>query len=445
MIEIMQLRSISLDDLRVNRANDRHGELENETAAIAWLFNAREGHMRNLAKDIVEQGTIYEPPLVSPDNGLFTVFDGNRRVTCLKLLEKPSRAPSTQLQDYFTELREQWSGTFPYKVTCHVETDRDRLDSILFRRHTGSQSGVGQSTWDDRMKTNFILRTGQASGFNVADEVETRLAEAKLLPGRRKIPRSTMNRLLSAETFRNRLGFSVRKKKFEFTHAKEKVLAALARVAQDLATKEVVLGDLWDVDGKRSYLDKLEREGVLPTAADALQPRGSGSPKPSPPKPTGPTPKPPSPPPKPTSRTTLIPQKDYGITWPGRLQRHHEIWEELQFRLNLDRHRNAISVLFRVLLELSVDNYIGQQPKTIAHKNDKLALKVRKVGQHLFDQGKIDKKQLDATKKFGQMDQLISADTLNRYVHSADFAPSESHLTAMWDSLADLIVRCLEA
>ena len=426
----------------MNRANDRHGELENETAAIAWLFNMRETHMRNLAKDIVEQGSIYEPPLVSSDNGKFTVFDGNRRVTCLKLLSEPSRAPTTQLQTFFSELRQQWAGPFPEKVNCHVENDRDRLDSILFRRHTGAQNGVGQSTWDDRMKDTFVQRTGQGGGFNVADEIEKRLSVAGLLPKRRLIPRSTMNRLLSAEAFRNRLGFSVRMKKFEYTHKEEKVLSALARVAEDLATRRIVLGDLWDVDGKRAYLDRLETEGVLPTVADALSRGGkrpSPIPKPKPPpKPTH------SPALKPSARTTLIPQKEYGITWPGRLQRHHEIWEELQFGLDLRRHRNAISVLFRVLLEISIENYVTQQGTTV-HQNDKLSLKVKKVGQHIFDDGKIDKKQLDATKKFGQMDQLISADTLNRYVHSPDFAPSDKHLMAMWDSMAEFIVRCLEA
>ncbi|MHC0055838.1 ParB N-terminal domain-containing protein [Actibacterium sp. D379-3] len=397
--------------------------------------------MRNLAKDIVEQGTIYEPPLVSADNGSFIVFDGNRRVTCLKLLADPSRAPTTQLQAFFVELRTQWSGPFPDKITCHVENDRDRLDSILFRRHTGSQNGVGQSTWDDRMKDNFVLRTGQGGGFNVADEIEQRLSAAGMLPKRRQLPRSTMNRLLSAEAFRNRLGFSVRKKKFEYTHNQEKVLSALARVAEDLATRKIVLGDLWDVDGKRTYLDQLDKEGVLPTVADALTSSG----KPTPPSP-GPKPPPkpkPGPPPKPTSRTTLIPQKEFGITWPGRLQRHHEIWEELQFRLNLSNHRNAISVLFRVLLEISIENYVSRQGTSV-HQNDKLSLKVKKVSQHLFDDGKIDKKQLDATKKFGQIDQLVSADTLNRYVHSPDFAPSDKHLTAMWDSMAEFIVRCLE-
>lgn len=62
----MAYRIIPVSSLLVSRANDRHGELENETAAIAWLFNNREQHMRNLAKDITEKGAMYEPPLVSP-------------------------------------------------------------------------------------------------------------------------------------------------------------------------------------------------------------------------------------------------------------------------------------------------------------------------------------------------------------------------------------------
>ena len=48
----MSYRYLPLDSLAINRGNDRHGELENETAAIAWLFNNFELHMRNLAKDI---------------------------------------------------------------------------------------------------------------------------------------------------------------------------------------------------------------------------------------------------------------------------------------------------------------------------------------------------------------------------------------------------------
>jgi len=139
----MSYRHLPLDSLVVNRANDRHGELENETAAIAWLFNHHESHMRNLAKDIVGKGEIYEPPLVFPEGDKAIVFDGNRRITCLKLLASPRRAPSVELQEFFKDHRAKWPGEFPERIQCQVETDRDRIDDILFRRHTGAQSGVG--------------------------------------------------------------------------------------------------------------------------------------------------------------------------------------------------------------------------------------------------------------------------------------------------------------
>ena len=201
--------------------------------------------MRNLTKDIVEKGEIYEFPLVAPEKTKFIVFDGNRRVTCLKLLEDPRRAPTGELQAFFREQRGLWKGAFPKEISCQVETDRDRIDEILFRRHTGTQNGVGQSTWDDRMKSTFVARTGKGGGPSVADEIEKRLADANLLPSRRKIPRSTLNRLLSAEPFRQRVGISMKGGRFEFTHDETISLAALARIANDLASRNIVLGDIW--------------------------------------------------------------------------------------------------------------------------------------------------------------------------------------------------------
>ncbi|ETX11197.1 hypothetical protein OCH239_20225 [Roseivivax halodurans JCM 10272] len=433
----MAFRKLALNALVVNRANDRHGELENETAAIAWLFNEREAHMRSLAKDIVEQGEIYEYPLVSPQKSKFIVFDGNRRVTCCKLLDDPRRAPTTELQTFFREQKALWKGSFPTEILCQVETDRDRIDEILFRRHTGSQSGVGQSTWDDRMKATFITRTGKGNGPSVADEIERRLAEANLLPSRRKIPRSTLNRLLSAEPFRHRVGISMKGGRFQFTHDQPKSLAALARIAKDLAERDLVLGDVWDIDGKQSYLDQLEREGVLPKETDTTKTVEPGTParKPAKVKPSAKA--------KPTIRTTLIPSKDFDLNWPGRLQRHHRIWEELQFHLDLRTHPNAISVLMRVLLELALENYITTA-KVVVHENDKLATRLEKAGLHLQTAGKIDAKQVEVLKKFKQGDKLVSAGTLNRYVHSTNFAPSPEHLMSIWDSLADVVVEMLK-
>jgi hypothetical protein len=436
----MSYRNLLLDQLEVNRANDRHGELENETAAVAWLFSNFEQHMRNLTKDIVAESEIFEPPLVFPQDDKFVVFDGNRRVTCLKLLEKPRRAPTVELQEFFAEQRSKWIGDFPQNIQCQVETDRDRIDEILFRRHTGSQGGVGQSTWDDRMKSNFINRTGRGGTLNVADEIEKRLSAAGLLP-RRKIPRSNLNRLLSAESFRNRVGFTTANGRFVITHQEPVVMHALQRIATDLADGRVVLGDIWDVDGKRAYLDELESEKILPTAEHSL-PKPATSPSPVPIAARQP---PPTRVAKPPRRTTLIPNATFPIAWAGRLQRHRQIWEELQFRLLLTEHPNAISVLFRVLLDLSIENYLSQVPLSTIKSNDSLAKRALRIAENLEATGKISQKYLDVFKKFPQYDSLVSADTLNRYVHSANFAPSPEHLTAMWDTLADFIVHCLNA
>ncbi|MCR4269143.1 hypothetical protein [Nitratireductor sp. ZSWI3] len=454
----MAYKKLALKALLVNSANDRHGELENETSAIAWLFTHHESAMRKLAKDLAETGEIYEPPLVWPDGTNYVVFDGNRRVTCLKLISQPKRAPSLELQAFFKGLKANWKGVFPDRLDCQVETDRERIDEILLRRHTGTRGGVGRNPWTDRMTATFVERTGKGGGVNVADEIEKRLEAAGMLPAK-KIPWSTANRLLSSEGLRNRVGISVSRSKFQLTHPESLVLPIFRRIAEDLANRSVVLGDLWDNEGKVAYLDRLETEGVLPLpplpsppAPGAPGPRpgtrpGAGS---GPGNGTNPglgtPPSPPLPPPaKPIKRSTLVPQVSHAVVWQAHVQRQRQIWDELQFKLKLDDHPNAISVLFRVLFELSIDNYITRTNLAGVHPNDSLKNKVKKVGADLEAKRRIDGKYAGVIRKLESADGIFSIDTMNRYVHSPDFAPSPSHLTALWDQVSQLVVICLNA
>jgi hypothetical protein len=431
----MPYRHLSLSSLVVNPANDRHGELENETAAIAQLFASQEQHMRNLARDLVTKGEVFEPPLVFPKDEKFIVADGNRRTTCMKLLASPRRAPTVELQKYFADLKTDWKGEFPEKIECRIESDRDRVDDILFRRHTGVQGGIGQSNWDDRMKNNFVIRTGKSSGLHVADEVEKRLKDANMLPSR-KIPRANLNRLLSAEALRNRVGISVKKGKLEFIRNEQETLKALQRIASDLANREITLDDIWDTQTKLEYIDRLDEEGVLPTIG--AKPKAP-APAPTTPPGTKPTAR------KPTAWPHLIPNLSYGVTWTAQLQRHREIWEELQFKLELTEHPNAISVLFRVLIELSVDHYVRHTKLKTIQDGDKLARRAAKVAEDMFAKSLIDKKYLGAVNKLQQHEGLISMDTLNRYVHSPNFIASPEHLKMIWGTLSDFIVLCLKA
>lgn len=434
----MAYRKLLLASLIVNPANDRHGELENETAAIAQLFAAQEQHMRNLTKDLVAKGEIFEPPLVFPSGDKYVVADGNRRTTCLKLLAAPRRAPTVELQQFFADCRKNWRGAFPDRIECRVENDRDRVDDILFRRHTGVQGGIGQSTWNDRMKANFVMRTGKGGGLNVADEIEKRLKEAKLLPAR-KIPRSNLNRLLSAESLRNRLGISVRKGKLDIIRDEAETLAALQRVASDLASRVITLDNIWDTESKLAYIDALEAESVLPKIARKPNSKALAVSTPAP----APAPQSTAPP-RPPAWPHLIPNVNYGVTWPAHLQRHRAIWEELQYKLDLGETPNAVSVLLRVLLELSIDNYVKRRRLDGVLETDKLATKAGKVATDLHAAGKIDKKYLGAIAKLKQGEEIVSLDTLNRYVHSPNFSVSPDHLKMLWATLADFIMLCLK-
>ncbi|PHR92601.1 MAG: hypothetical protein COA69_07125 [Robiginitomaculum sp.] len=430
-------KQILISDLVINPANDRHGALGDESSAVAWLFNNKETHMKNLAMDITKQGGIYEPPLVIKGSNGYVLSDGNRRVTCLKLIIAPRKAPTTLLQKYFHKLQNQWTGDLPQEITCRIETDIDRVDNILLRRHNGSQAGIGQSPWDDRMKRNFIERTGKNKGLNVADKIEQLLNRENKLPSNGKIPRSTLNRLLSSERFLNRVGLSTSQKQFSIIHNKDEVILCLQKITQDLASKKIVLGDLWDAANKDLYLDTLQNDGYLPqtpivSADKKTADKGSSFKK---------TLK--SGAKRPLERKNLIPATDYNINWNSKNQRQREIWEELQFRLEFSQHPNAIAVLLRVLLELSVKYYIETANVTSVHPNDKFNNKIRKAAESLRTKSKISDEYFADIKKLSQKENMVSLDTLHRYIHSENFSPSPNHLKPIWDILDEFIVQCL--
>lgn len=317
--------------LRVNQANDRHGEVGSEDLAIAELFRLHDTQMRNLAADIATVGAVFDPPLVRPSEDCFVVFDGNRRVTCLKLLLDPTRAPTSELRNLFSSLSNNAHQASPTHLTCQVEEDRDLIDNILFRRHTGSQRGVGQLGWNDRAKLNFVERTGQGAGINVAAEVERLLSDVGRLP-QGSIPWSTLTRLLSSEEFRNRAGISTAGRRFRLTHDHAAVTDALHRIASELANQTVTLGDLWNNEGKRSYLNQLEDEGVLPAENERL---------PNPVETAGAIRAPRrNPPPVSPPQTTFIPRDAPHVQWTAAQQRVRAVWVELQ-SVTLREHPNG--------------------------------------------------------------------------------------------------------
>jgi hypothetical protein len=137
---------------------------------------------------------------------------------------------------------------------------------------------------------------------------------------------------------------------------------------------------------------------------------------------------------------TFIPDNFAALPWRGNQGRARAIWDELS-SLPLDRYPNAVSALARILLELAVTSY--NETRDIGRENDSLERRVRLAALDLEKREIIDHEYGLEIDRMRQETELISIRSMQRYVHSADFAPLPNELRTYWTRLSRLIASCL--
>jgi hypothetical protein len=138
-------------------------------------------------------------------------------------------------------------------------------------------------------------------------------------------------------------------------------------------------------------------------------------------------------------QTTFIPLDGPQIPWIGAQQRVRAIWEELQ-SLELESHPNAIAALVRILTELAVESYILEHHIQVP---EGLSRRVGAVAASLRQRDLIDQAYFDEIGRIRRDDALISVSSMQRYIHSPDFAPTENELRTYWMRLGRFLVACL--
>ena len=133
--------------------------------------------------------------------------------------------------------------------------------------------------------------------------------------------------------------------------------------------------------------------------------------------------------------------------------RINNIYYELS-KLDL-QYVNSVAVLFRVFLELSVDDYakrkritlkkvtspkkIGAKPLT---KDMTLREKLKTVADYLEAEGVCDKQELQGIRSLvNNRMHVLSIDTLNAYVHNKDYSPTATELKQKWDNIQVFVER----
>ncbi|MFA1015273.1 hypothetical protein [Dubosiella newyorkensis] len=162
----VERREISLSSLVIFAENPRHEPAENEEKAmeLLWIIVGSQ-KMVNLAKDIAENGlNPNELPILVPlasKKGKFEVYDGNRRLTALRILSDPDKYDfiSTSQKSKLKSIAQTNLSRIPKKVFACI-TSQEHALSLIKKTHTGVDSGRGRTPWGAEEIRRFELKYG---------------------------------------------------------------------------------------------------------------------------------------------------------------------------------------------------------------------------------------------------------------------------------------------
>jgi hypothetical protein len=214
---------------------------------------------------------------------------------------------------------------------------------------------------------------------------------------------------------------------------KSRVIKALMHVVNDLESGRKKVKDIYAKENRIKYANELPANVVVPLTTSGGGSAVSSATSRSVPKQSS------------GSRTAvprdrLIPTKcALNITEP-RLQ---DIARELR-SLSLSQHTNAVSVLFRVFIELSADAYIDRE-KLAVSVDDKLSAKLLAVTADLISRQKLTKQQAAPVRLVCNKNSFLAPSTglMNEYVHSKSIFPAPVDLRSYWDSIQPFVTAVL--
>ena len=445
----MKEKEIRVTDILLDTGNYRTGKQDDQREAIKALIEEQKHKLVNLAKDIIENGLspletvmVYAVP---GEKNRYIVVEGNRRIAAIKLATQPDLAADTTWHNAFKRLHKLLPGQVPKKIVCKVAGSKEEAFPWIQRRHDTGLKGAGLEPWS----TIATYRAHAAQGKSAPeyDALEFVLTHGQLdadveerVMGQ-DFPITNLKRLLDSAYVSEQLELDRGDPSLTTTANKKWVLAVLREIVTIISReahgdgKPFSVKDIYDANDQKKFFNKIAHKHPKPTrgakrwtinANTSVSDTERGQPRRK--KPNRPT----------SERKKLVPKNTNVLPPMGRA---NDILHELR-RLEVENFRNAVSVLFRVFLEFSVEAYMTRRAVLGVTSADILAKKLRAVIKHLEDNGIMTKKDLtSANKAANDPHSMFSTVQLNAYVHNQNFYPSASELKTSWDNLEPFIEK----
>ncbi|EDX7164771.1 hypothetical protein C7114_001780 [Salmonella enterica subsp. enterica] len=491
-----QIKSMNINKLLLDVDNPRFPtSAENQRDAIARMLELQYDRVYRLAKDIASKGLDpSENILVYPsddEDGFFVVAEGNRRVTALKLLLSPKLAPNDKARKAFEKLKLTQSKTIKIVENC-VLFDDDEYEHWVNLKHTGQNGGVGRVEWTATEKGRHLARMGKYSfGNQLLTFIDLNSSYYEKIIEKKKLLRITnITRLFGDLKVRDYFNLkSINGILYCFQpyqrfltqlnniltvmieeDEKGKACFTVNRIRsqgdrvtfvfeQDIKPYENELKKPWSLLDQNSFSstendnsdsddgssaedgDEDDRnaysggktEGKGGSNPDDKDEPGAGSDQDGQPKPKVKIKTPPK-----ADRNNLIPSY-VKLNFRGH-KKCSRIFSELKNHLTFDSTPNAISILLRIFVDLSVSAFIEDnklKPKE-PHRNPGLHDKVIMCAQFLRDEKKMTGSQCTAV--ITHSSQITKHDgSLQQYVHNPHLLLSKEAVNTEWDNFELLL------
>lgn len=465
-------KKISVNALELDEHNARIRHGESEADCIAKILR-KEDQLLNLMKSIAEDGLSTMPVLVSPSDHnarKWRVWDGNRRVTALKLLNKPKLCKDPATRAKIERIAAGASVAIPRSVECFCSDDQAALIKEVVSRHSGAQEGAGQLGWSPYLRTIFLLGHNQPAEYKRAGLYLCWVEENQIYVAD-DFPISTLTRFATAENL-SLLGVALRDEEVLLTRPKEQVLSIARRLVHDVASTNFVekvrspekaasyvssiLADLNIEGGPDAIPESLRGQsgqnastGARAKDSDGVsdgagEPRSSiegaasdeaesiPSPKPFRGQRSG-------------ERTKIFNRKTVGFDVPSDHSKVRDIITEIVTLNHSGKGGAPIAVAFllRALVELSTKHYMEMNSDIKLKKDDGLRSRVSACARYMRSKNLLSADQMDnVLTHCNATGDMLNITTLQRYIHSTDRFPSGESLNYMWQQIGCYVQAC---
>lgn len=441
----ISIKNLSLWDENARFPDKYFNKTEKEL--IEYFLSKKDFKLSELAEEVVNEFDLpqLEKLVIYELNSKNIVLEGNRRLAVYKLLDNPELTDNVKLKNKLNGLKSRIKINDNFKLECLITKDKDQGLRYIDRKHL---RGNNEVSWGDNERAHHNARRGNASQKELLKVAITKRIKDLDFPEELKEQVlghgfvTTFWRLIEQNPARSIFGFSLddngelqtKDKKFD-----EKLKVIIFDVLQKgkfnnklfsrLNTKEIeaYLKKITKDDYKRvaDEIKKQTKTDLFGKESTFVQ-KNNGTNRSIP---------------KSSLRNYLIPK-----TCVLQIQetKINNIYCELKNDLLIDDSKNAVpnavGVLFRVFLEISLDYYAKMNIHGFK-KNDTINQKISWVVKSLEGK-KYDKNKFNNINKVGSstgQKSYLSIENFHEYVHSTTTQPSSSELKSKWDNLQEFL------